>query len=127
MFVRRGEEFLVLRRSRKQGGYWHSVAGALEDGETYAEAAMRELQEETGLQASPSDLRKPFRYRPEPWESHFEVSGPEVAVECFLAEAPAAWEPKLDWEHVEYRWCTREEALGLLFWREPRDVLRGLA
>ena len=47
VFVRRGDRFLVLHRS--QDRYWHVVAGVVEEGETFAEAAARELYEETGL------------------------------------------------------------------------------
>jgi len=50
-----------------------------------------------------------------------------VTVECFLADAPPAWEPALNEEHDEYRWCTVEEAEVLLYWPEPRDLLRSLA
>jgi 8-oxo-dGTP pyrophosphatase MutT (NUDIX family) len=51
VFVTRkgGAEVLILRRSAEQGGYWHVVAGGVEPGETAAEAAERELREETGL------------------------------------------------------------------------------
>jgi dATP pyrophosphohydrolase len=123
VFVRRGEQFLVLLRSERQGGYWHSVAGGLEDGETYAQAAARELLEETGLAAAPVDLRRRLVYTAEAWEAHFDPAVAEIAVECFVVEAPAGWEPELDWEHDEYRWCSREEAVGLLYWPEPREVL----
>ena len=123
MFVRRGSNFLVLHRSEPQGSYWHTVSGALEDGETYADAAARELLEETGLETAPVDLELHFAYEPEPWEPHFALVGPVVSVECFLAEAPAGWEPTLDWEHDQHRWCTRDEAVGLLYWPSVRDAL----
>jgi 8-oxo-dGTP pyrophosphatase MutT (NUDIX family) len=113
VFVRRGEEFLVLRRSELQGGYWHGVAGGIEEAESPAEAAARELAEETGLVAEPADLGRSYVY-----------SG--VTVHCFETEAPAGWEPLLDWEHDEARWCSRAEAEALLHWPEPREVLRGL-
>jgi 8-oxo-dGTP pyrophosphatase MutT (NUDIX family) len=118
VFVRRGDEYLILRRSPKQGGYWHCVAGALEVGETAADAAARELLEETGLAASPLDLRRPYDYEA-PRET-------QIHVECFLAEAPGGWEPQLDWEHDAHRWCGTEEALELLYWPEPREVLQEL-
>ncbi len=126
VFVRRGEEFLVLRRSEKQGGYWHSVAGALEEGESYAEAAARELLEETGLAVEPVDLRRPYAYslEDEGWRLWELPAGTEkILVECFIADAPADWEPALDWEHDEHRWCTRAEAAALLFWPEVRELL----
>ena len=51
MFVRRGAEVLVVKRSPARGGYWHSIAGGVEPGETELEAALRELREETGYVA----------------------------------------------------------------------------
>jgi 8-oxo-dGTP pyrophosphatase MutT (NUDIX family) len=113
VFVRRGHEFLVLHRSPENDAYWHGVAGGVEDGESFAAAAARELQEETGLVAEPVPLEHRFRYE-------------QVDVECFLADAPARWEPELDWEHDDYRWCNAEEAEGLLYGPEPRCVLRSL-
>jgi 8-oxo-dGTP pyrophosphatase MutT (NUDIX family) len=114
VFVRRAGEFLVLHRTPENDGYWHGVAGGVEDGESYAEAAARELAEETGLVREPKPLSHRFVYE-------------QVTVECFLADAPPAWEPALNEEHDEYRWCTVEEAEVLLYWPEPRDLLRSLA
>src|SRR5205807_6505150 len=42
---RSGLEFLVLERSPERQGYWHLVAGALDQGEDAAAAAARELGE----------------------------------------------------------------------------------
>ncbi len=127
VFVRRGDDFLVLRRSERQGGYWHSVAGALEPGESYAQAATRELLEETGLAADPSDLGRPYSYslEGEEWRLWDLPPGTErILVECFVVHAPDEWEPTLDWEHDEHRWCPRDEAAALLFWPEVGDLLR---
>lgn len=123
--VRRGREFLVLHRSLRQGSYWHSVAGGVEAGETAEEAARRELHEETGLAAEPEATGHTFTYVPEQWEPHAGVG--TVRVDCFVAEAPPAWEPELDWEHDTYRWCEADEAADLLFWPEPGDLVRQLA
>ena len=49
-----------------------------------------------------------------------------IHVECFVAEAPPGWEPELDWEHDAYRWCLVAEAIELLYWPEPREVLEEL-
>jgi dATP pyrophosphohydrolase len=43
-----GGEFLLLER-RKPAGFWQSVTGSLEWGETVDSAARRELSEETGI------------------------------------------------------------------------------
>jgi 8-oxo-dGTP pyrophosphatase MutT (NUDIX family) len=127
VFVRRAEEFLILHRSERQGAYWHCVAGGVEERETYAEAAARELHEETGLVAEPVDLARPYDYALEEWEARYERGADSIHVECFLVDAPAGWEPRLDWEHDDYRWCSVDEAAELLFWPEPREVLQELA
>jgi dATP pyrophosphohydrolase len=127
VFVRRVGEYLVLHRSERQGAYWHCVAGGVEERETYTEAAARELREETGLDAELVDLGRAYDYEIASWEAHYTPGAESVHVECFLAEAPAGWEPRLDWEHDDYRWCGVDEAAALLFWPEPREVLQELA
>lgn len=113
VMIRRGEEFLVLLRCAADGGYWHTVAGGVEDDETYAEAAERELREEIGLDAQPVDLERTYWYD-------------DVQVQAFLVDVPAGWEPQLNEEHDEYRWCTRDEAVALLHWPETRELARAL-
>lgn len=126
VLVRRGGEYLVLHRAPEQGGYWHCVAGGLEAGETYAEAAARELREETGLEGPVVDLGRRFVYRLEEWEPRYTPESGEIHVECFLAEAPPGWEPSLDREHDDYRWCVADDGAALLFWPEPRELLQEL-
>ena len=50
VFVWVGEEFLVLRRT---DGYWDLPAGKVNQGETFLDAARRELLEESDIDASP--------------------------------------------------------------------------
>ena len=132
VFVRRGEEFLVLHRTPRFDAYWHVVAGALEPGEEPREAALRELREEVALDADGIvDLERRYVYplaeESETVRARFESSVSEVLVDVFLADVPAAWEPTLNEEHDAYRWCTAAEAAELLFWPEPREVVLELA
>jgi lipoyl(octanoyl) transferase len=113
--VRRGEEFLVVERSPARGGYWNLVAGGVEAGEDAAQAAGRELEEETGLRASVEPLGVDLEYEG--------PAGP-VRVDAFVADAPRAWSPVLDEEHVAYRWCVADEAVELLAYDEPRVAVR---
>jgi 8-oxo-dGTP pyrophosphatase MutT (NUDIX family) len=124
-------EYLVLERSPERQGYWHVVAGALDEGEEAPAAARRELREEAGLEASVVELGRTYRYslddEPPEVRARFAPDVTEIAVTAFAAEAPPGWEPTLDEEHVGYRWCTREEALELLRYPEPRDALERVA
>ena len=123
--VRRGDEFLVLFRSQAEGAFWHTVSGTVEAGEDPRATAIRELQEETGLVVA--DLAElpglAFEYVREAWEDE---AGLRVPVRVFVTHAEAGWEPMLNAEHDEYRWCTREQAVELLFWPEPRRIVASL-
>jgi dihydroneopterin triphosphate diphosphatase len=121
--VRRGDEFLVAHRSPDGGGYWHPIAGGVEQGEEFRAAAVRELREETGLDATELQLLGDFAYIRESWEDE---PGLRVHVEAFLVDVAPGWEPELNEEHDEYRWLPREEAAELLFWPEPAALLRSL-
>ena len=115
-------ELLVLLRSPESHGYWHLVAGGIEKGEAPDVAALRELDEETGL--SP-----PVRFAAIPLELGYRRPEDDswVTLHPYSVEAPAGWEPLLNEEHVEYRWCSEEQAEELLRFPEPLDALRVVA
>ena len=134
MFVTRksGAEVLILHRSAAQGGYWHVVAGGVEQGETATAAAERELREETGLVATPEAGVQVVEYvyalteEPADRRNRYDPSVAHVNVTSFQVTAPDAWEPKLDWEHDDHRWCEPGEAFRTLRWPATAQALRRL-
>jgi 8-oxo-dGTP pyrophosphatase MutT (NUDIX family) len=126
VIIRRGERFLMLHRAVED--YWHVVAGVVEDGETFSEAATRELREETGLDALVSDVGLKQTYRvPAVMRSEYLDGVDEVAVENFMVEVRPGWEPVLNEEHDVYRWLTTTEAVAIAHWPETKEVLAAIA
>lgn len=121
--VRRGEELLVVHRSPAEGAFWHTVSGTVEPGEEPRATAIRELEEETALAAAEPVEVGGFEYVRESWEAE---PGLRVPVTAYLVDVAPGWEPALNAEHDEYRWCTREQAIELLYWPEPRDIVASL-
>lgn len=110
-----GAEFLVLLRAPFKQGYWHLAGGGVEPGESPADAAVREIAEETGyLDAEPRPLGDDLRYD-------------DVQLHSFSVAVPAHWEPTLDEEHDEHRWCTLSETIAVLAFEQPREVVRRAA
>lgn len=57
VIVREGQKLLLSQRGGPYGyGQWHAPSGKLDPGETPAQAAARELEEETGLHVDPASL-----------------------------------------------------------------------
>jgi hypothetical protein len=50
----------------------------------------------------------------------------QVNVTCFRVNAPDEWEPTLDWEHDDHRWCEPAEAVTALRWPATAGALRML-
>jgi dATP pyrophosphohydrolase len=100
-------EVLLLERATP-GGFWQSVTGSLRWGEPARMAAVRELAEETGLQAGGRliDLHSGERFPiVPPWRARYAPSVRFNREHWFLFELPARRLIRLNpGEHRRYRW-----------------------
>ena len=112
-------ECLVLRRAAggRCPGSWETVHGHIEPGERPAEAATRELVEETGL--TPERLYNLSRV-----ESFYQHRIDEVAlVPVFVAIVPDGAEIQLGIEHDRFEWLDAAQAEGRFAWPRERRAL----
>ena len=124
VYTRRGD-VLVMRRTYPDD-FWQSVTGSLEWGEQPLEAAIRELQEETGIQtpevvdceyASDFEIYSIWRnrYPPGVTTNKEHVFLLELEETCTIELDPA--------EHSEYRWLPKDEAAQLVTSHTNHDAI----
>ncbi len=121
-------EFLLIER-RKPAGFWQSVTGSLEWGESPAAAAPREVAEETGITTGTlTDLELVQTY--EIWPSFGRTYAPGVThnrEHAFALELPGRLPVTLSpSEHVAYRWLPGEAALALASSQTNRTIIERL-
>lgn len=98
--IERSGRYLICRRPgyKRHGGLWEFPGGKLEEGESMAEAAVRELKEELGLLATRVG------------ETYLSVKdGQSPYLVCFTA-VETSGEPELS-EHSDLIWATPSELL----------------
>lgn len=114
-------EVLTLRRAAdgRCAGSWEVVHGSIESGETPAEAALRELGEETGL--APERFYNLSRL-----ETFYRHRTDEVAFIPVFAAFVADREVKLSAEHDAFAWLPLADAKPRLAWPRERRALEDI-
>jgi 8-oxo-dGTP diphosphatase len=110
--VVRDGDILLVHRPRYDD--WTLPKGKLDPGESFEEAALREVEEETGLRC------RLVRELP---SADYEVGGRPKVVRYWLMEAEAETPFVPNDETDEVRWLAPDEALALLSYDRDRDVV----
>lgn len=112
-------EYLLLKRIAERKGFWQPITGGLEEGETKTEALKREVREETGIKNIIRIIEDVHYFEfsdPSPYKEY--VYGVEVSPkESIVLDKK---------EYSECRWCSFQEALDLMKWKENREALKKL-
>jgi len=118
-----GPEVAVIRPQGKPDGHWVLPKGALDPGESSQQAALREVREETGLEASTIAKIGATRYV-------YTWAGQKVfkVVTFFLMRCEGgeigAIDEAMRVEVADARWLLLDDAPGMLAHKGERDIAR---
>lgn len=120
-------QVLLLERADRPG-YWQSVTGSQDPGETLAQTARRELGEETGLDADPGtlvdwQLANEYEIYPH-WRHRYPPGVTRNTEHVFALEVPAPLPVRIaPREHLGYCWLPYREAAQKVFSWSNRDAI----
>ena len=124
-----GGEVLLLQRAARTE-FWQSVTGSLDRAdEPPAEAALRELREETGIAAAPAQLQRlsltyTFEIYPR-WRHRFAPGTTHNTEHAFSVQLPQRVPVTLaQEEHVASQWLPWQAAAAACFSWSNRDAIR---
>ena len=110
-------EYLLLQYG---AGHWDFAKGKMEQGETKEQAALRELQEETGLSARiEADFEESFSYI----FHNYDKKLAQKTVYFFVGPATTT-AVTLSNEHIDYAWLPYKKALKQLTYDNAKKVLK---
>lgn len=123
-------QVLLLERA-DHPGFWQSVTGSQDEGETLAQTAVRELREETGLDAARyglSDWRKQNQYEIyQRWRHRYAPGVTQNTEHVFSLLVPQPLPVTLaPREHLRYEWLKWREAADKAFSWSNAEAIREL-
>ena len=123
-------EVLLLERTEPPG-FWQSVTGSQEEGETLLATAVREMKEETGLDIAPEalanwDKQNEFEIFRR-WRNRYAPGVTHNTEHVFSLQVPGPVPVTLDpGEHTRYEWLPWREAAERVFSWSNAEALREL-
>lgn len=120
-------DVLLLERAAHPG-FWQSVTGSQEGGESLLGTAIREVEEETGILAGPEDLAdwhlaNRYEIFPE-WRYRYPPGVTENTEHVFSLVVPGRQPVSLSpGEHLCQRWLPWREAARMVFSWSNRDAI----
>jgi dATP pyrophosphohydrolase len=124
-------EVLLLERA-DHPGYWQSVTGSCEPGEALADTAIREVSEETGIDASQYALtdwqiQNVYEIYPH-WRHRYQLGVTENTEHVFGLRLPKQVAVQLaPREHLRFLWLPLQEAADKVFSPSNRAAIVQLA
>jgi dATP pyrophosphohydrolase len=123
-------DVLLLERADRPG-FWQSVTGSQDEGETLRETAVRELREETGLDAARNELtdwRRQNRYEIyRRWRSRYAPGVTHNTEHVFGLQVPHPLEVALQpREHLRHQWLPWQAAAEIVFSWSNAEAIREL-
>ena len=124
----------MLIKRKREGYNWQGVTGRIEENETALEAAIRELEEETGYSPAsitnftlPNDFYEGTEGKGEIWEGHYD-GDKYITLDSetmFIARIEQEKDPVIDpKEHTDWSWSNYEKAYDLIRWDLEKRLLR---
>lgn len=123
--------YVLLLRRAKPFDFWQSVTGSLKSNETHADAAARELLEETGLAGQGvleyTGVSRQFVID-QRWRHRFAPGSVENVEFEYRYRLPARIGVTVcGEEHSEYQWLLVDDAIEMVWSWTNRDALMALA
>ena len=130
IYTASGDVLLIERADHP--GYWQSVTGSREPGETLAETALREVREETGLDARQyplSDWQSQNVYEIYPhWRYRYPPDITHNTEHVFGLRLPQPVDIQLEpREHLNFQWLAWQDAAEKVFSPSNRAAILELA
>lgn len=104
-----------------QAGHWDFPKGHIDPGETKHEAALRELQEETGLQA---DIISDIEYKIEYYFRYPDRKELIHKIVYFFIARALTHKVTLSYEHIDSMWLPYKQAFAKLTYKNAKNILK---